>query len=118
MEDNQPNFVAFVIFQKNFYIGEILIYLFTSKRFIMKNKTTAGIMGILLGGIGYLTMDDYDFDVKYNREHVELREPVRYGSNGSSRDVSKELEKLHELKEKGVITEDEFLDRKENLIYG
>jgi len=106
----------------------------------MKNKTTAGLLGIFLGdfgihrfylgqgglgvmhlifcwtfipafvglidGIILLTMSDEKFNEKFNR-----------GMSTAGRfDVSSELEKLHELKEKQIISTEEFDKRKAMLL--
>lgn len=113
----------------------------------MKDKTTAGIFGIFLGGIGvhkfylgrvgqgivylifcwtfipavigfiegiiYLTMTDQAFNFAYNNAPSStipvVRRPV-------SANVADELEKLHQLKEKNVLTEEEFQVQKSKLI--
>jgi TM2 domain-containing membrane protein YozV len=106
----------------------------------MKSKTVAALLALFLGGIGihrfylnqsmlgilhllfcwtfipaviglfngivYLTMDEDVFNEKYNKGKVASR-----GVN-----IAEELEKLHELKEKGIITEEEFQLRKKRLI--
>lgn len=108
----------------------------------MKNKTTAGLFAILLGGLGvhkfylgrtgqgviylllcwaflpsiiaviegiqYLTMSDEEFNYKYN-PHLDLRE-------STSPDKLNDIEKAHQLKEKGLISEEEYEDiKKRNL---
>ena len=107
----------------------------------MKDKTTAALLGIFLGGIGihrfylgqggmgvlcilfcwtfipafvgfidgiiFLTMSDENFNHKYNRGVT---------TTASKIDVSDELEKLHNLKEKGVISNDDFEKRKALLL--
>ena len=106
----------------------------------MKNKTTAGILAILLGWIGIhkfylgkggagvfyllfcwtlipaiigffegimlLVMSDADFDAKYNNQN---------GNNLISSNAD-ELEKLYNLKEKGIISEQEFQNKKARLM--
>lgn len=106
----------------------------------MKNKTTAGILALLLGGLGvhkfylgntgkgilylcffwtfipaiialiegiqYLTMSDIDFDKKYNNGQ----------SSSTQINVADELEKLHGLKEKGIISNAEFEAKKKQLL--
>ena len=106
----------------------------------MKNKTTAAILAFFLGGIGvhrfylgqgglgilyllfcwtfipmvisfidfliFLTMDEKAFNSKYNN-----------GQNNSVEvNTADELERLHGLKVKGVITEEEFQVRKAKLL--
>lgn len=105
----------------------------------MKDKTTAGILALLLGGIGvhhfylgntgrgviyllfcwtviptiialvegiqYLTMSQDKFNRKINQTAGSL--------NVNTAD---ELEKLASLRDKGVITEDEFQIRKSKLL--
>jgi TM2 domain-containing membrane protein YozV len=106
----------------------------------MKNKTTAAILAFLLGGIGvhrfylgqgglgllylifcwtfiplvvsfidfiiFLTMDEQTFNNKYNNGSIET----------SGVNTAEELERLHGLKVKGVISEDEFQTRKAKLL--
>ena len=108
----------------------------------MKSKTTAAILAFFLGGIGihrfylgqggrgivyllffwtfipalvafidfiiFLTMDEDKFNSKYNQGKVA-------GAAGGI-NTAEELEKLHELKEKGVLTEAEFQARKAKLL--
>jgi TM2 domain-containing membrane protein YozV len=107
----------------------------------MKNKTTAGLLAIFLGGIGihrfylgqggkgvlyllfcwtlipafvafvdaiiFFTMSDESFNNKFNHGLITTAGRV---------DVSDELGKLHDLKEKGVISHDEFEQRKAKLL--
>ncbi len=107
----------------------------------MKNKTTAGLLGIFLGGIGIhrfylgqglagvihilfcwtfipafvglidgiilLMMSDETFNNKYNRG---------ISIHTGKVDVSDELEKLHQLKEKGILSDEEFARRKALLL--
>ena len=106
----------------------------------MKNKTTAAILAFFLGGIGihrfylgqgglgilyfifcwtfvpmvisfidfiiFLTMDEKAFNDKYNNGKI--------GTTGVN--TSDELERLHGLMVKGVITENEFQVRKAKLL--
>lgn len=106
----------------------------------MKNKTTAAILAFFLGGIGvhrfylgqgglgilyllfcwtfipmiisfvdfiiFLTMDEKTFNDKYNNGKV--------GTTGIN--TADELERLHGLKVKGVISEEEFQVRKTKLL--
>lgn len=106
----------------------------------MKNKTTAAILAFFLGGIGvhrfylgqgglgilyllfcwtlipliisfvdfiiFLTMDESAFNEKYNNGKI--------GTTGIN--TADELERLHGLKVKGVISEEEFQVRKTKLL--
>lgn len=109
----------------------------------MKNKTTAALLAIFLGwagghkfylgrpvvgiiylclgfgiisgtigfieGLIYLTMSDDAFDAKYNTaQHFTKNQ------NGTSN--ADELEKLYNLKEKGIISEEDFQKKKSKLI--
>ena len=60
----------------------------------------------LIEGILLLSMDDKEFNKKYNKKHAEEEEKVA--------DLSR-LEKLASLKDKGVITEEEFTAAKKNI---
>jgi TM2 domain-containing membrane protein YozV len=108
----------------------------------MKTKTTAGVLALFLGGLGghkfylgkggqgvlYLvfcwtfipcfialieaimlfTMSDEEFDAKYNR----------YTHQGSFQRTSKfdELKKLGQLKEEGVLSDEEFEVEKNKIL--
>lgn len=108
----------------------------------MKSKSTAAILAFFLGGIGvhrfylgqggygvlyllfcwtfipagialidfivFLTMDDATFNSKYNGQSAIS---VRVNSN-----TAEELEKLHGLMLKGIITEEEFKIKKAKLM--
>lgn len=108
----------------------------------MKNKTTAAILAFFLGGFGihrfylnqgglgityllfcwtfipaiiafvdfiiFLTIDDAKFNAKYNQGKVV--------DTTARINTAEELEKLHGLKVKGVITEEEFQARKVKLL--
>lgn len=108
----------------------------------MKNKIVAAILAFFLGGLGihkfYLNksgqgilyllfcwtfipsiiafveffilifMDDKTFDAKYNPNACLI--------DKSTVNISDELEKLYNLKEKGIITNEEFEDRKKKLL--
>ncbi len=107
----------------------------------MKNKNTAAIIAFFAGGFGahkfylgqtgigilylvffwtaipffiafiefilLLMMDDKDFDTKYNGGK---------SSTNLGTGTADELEKLHALKVKGIITESEFQARKNKLL--
>ena len=106
----------------------------------MKNKTTAALLAFFLGGIGihrfylgqggkgviyllfcwtfipalvafidfiiFLTMDEYKFNAVYNPGSVLATGPS----------TADELEKLHSLKERGIISEREYHTRKGKLL--
>ena len=108
----------------------------------MKNKTTAALLAFFLGGFGvhrfylgdsakgilyllfcwtfipaiiafiefivFLTMDEETFNSKYNSGKPVIQS---LGPN-----VAEELEKLHALKEKGILTDAEFEQRKKKLL--
>lgn len=109
----------------------------------MKDKTAAALLAFFLGGIGvhrfylnqvglgflyllfswtfipfivafidfivFLAMDKRSFDHKYNREN---RIENNYYQNSSS----EEIEKLYNLKMKGIITQEEFNRKKRELL--
>jgi TM2 domain-containing membrane protein YozV len=111
----------------------------------MKSKSTAAILAFFLGGIGvhrfylnqiglgflylifcwtlipsiiafvdfiiFLAMGEGSFNKKYNNAPA----PIVY-SNNNHGSVSDELEKLHALKEKGIITEAEFRMKKSKML--
>jgi TM2 domain-containing membrane protein YozV len=106
----------------------------------MKNKTTTAILAFFLGGLGihrfylgqggkgilyllfcwtfipaiiaiidfivFLTMDENSFNKKYNNGL----------QNNSSVNTADELQRLHDLKTKGIISELEFNTRKAKLL--
>ena len=112
----------------------------------MKNRTTAALIAFFLGAfdgqyfylgktgkgiacfvlfwtfiptiialyhtIKFLTMSDEAFNAEYNNGIAPLM-GYAYASGAS---VGDELTKLHELKEKGVLTEEEFSSRKAKLL--
>lgn len=61
----------------------------------------------LIDFIIFLSMDDKVFNERYNSA---------YNISTANINVSDELEKLFELKEKGIITLTEFEDRKKKLL--
>ena len=69
----------------------------------------------LADGIIFLTMDYRDFDMKYNGGEVSGDSSI-FHQPPPVREVSHEIEHLFDLKEKGVLTEDEFQYRKEILL--
>jgi TM2 domain-containing membrane protein YozV len=106
----------------------------------MKNKTTAGLLALFLGGIGvhkfylgkasgiwYLlfcwtfipvivafieaislfTMSEEEFDEKYNKQSSHKT---------SNLNDYKELEKLHDLKNKGIISEEDYQEKRGQII--
>ena len=109
----------------------------------MKNKTTTAILALFLGGFGlhrfylgenskgllyllffwtvipaivsffdciiFLMMDDAEFNDRYNNGYSNSQ-----GHNVLS--VADELEKLYELKQKGIITDEEFEYKKGELL--
>lgn len=108
----------------------------------MKNQSTAGVLAILIGGLGihkfylgkgvqgilyllfcwtfippilgiiegirYLTMEEEKFNAIYNPHHQPL--------SPSGRDNYQQLDHLHELFQKGIITEQEFEQKKKELL--
>ena len=108
----------------------------------MKNKTSAGILALFLGGLGvhrfylkqtglgilylvffwtlipsiaalvdgiiFLTQTDEAFNAKYNKDMQIPSVPVG--------NVADELSKFSALRDQGVITEQEFQDRKNLLL--
>ena len=72
----------------------------------------------------FLTMDQQEFDRRYNTQSSNLNTPVpaihitnSYGNHAPNvSNVSEELERLFNLKEKGVITDAEFQQQKAKLI--
>lgn len=110
----------------------------------MKSKSTAAVLAFFLGGLGvhrfylnqtglgflyllfcwtlipsiiafldfiiFLTMSEESFNKKYNSATTIIHSTNNHAS------VSDELEKLHALKEKGIITEAEFRMRKNKML--
>jgi TM2 domain-containing membrane protein YozV len=107
----------------------------------MKDKNSAGLLAFFLGGLGihrfylkqtglgilylvfcwtlipaivaiidaiiFWTMDTQKFNEKYNKGDIADKSPAN---------VADELQKLSELKDRGVLTEEEFLRRKATLL--
>jgi TM2 domain-containing membrane protein YozV len=88
-------------------------------------------------GILFLLMDDEEFDYRYNdnpfrnsnRRKIDLRPTERFGETTAYRSnegafetnqegkisIADEIEKLHDLMLRGIISEREFADRKDRL---
>lgn len=113
----------------HFYLGNkgrgiiYLIFFWTAFPAII-----AGIEGVL-----WLLMDEEEFDYKYNlgnnieyprnaikrtynprtkRQKIEFTKNEEYGERIS---IADEIEKLHDLMVRGIISEREFIERKERL---
>lgn len=112
----------------------------------MKSKSTAGWLALFLGGLGihrfylgqiglgfiyvvlvftgasllisivdaiiFFTMDQKVFDNKYNRPKYYYRTAKR----GKSVSSVAEIEKLYDLKERGIISEEDFENKKNQLL--
>ena len=112
----------------------------------MKDKGTAVVLALLLGSIGihrfyleqwvygilyllfswtfipliisiidfliFLVMSKESFDTKYNKAKVAGGWELKTSATG----VAEELEKLHDLMEKGIITKQEFESKKAKLL--
>ncbi len=115
----------------------------------MKDKTTAGLLALFLGGLGvhrfylnqaglgviylllcwtlipaivalidaiiFLTQSKAAFDAKYNKGPAAFATAPNSNSH-TQHSAADELEKLHALKEKGVITQGEFDAKKARLL--
>ena len=93
-----------------FYLGQGgkgIVYLLFSFTFI---PAIISVFDFII----FLTMDEEKFNLKYNHTRVLNIMPDQVV--GSSNNIAEELEKLHSLKEKGVLTEDEFQSRKAKLL--
>ncbi|BDD00383.1 NINE protein [Persicobacter psychrovividus] len=111
-----------------FFLGALGI-----QHFYLKRPTHYGILSIvfcwtyipaligLIDGIQLLIMNDREFADKYNggvqnigfnyqQAHQQHARPV------TSTNVADELRKLHELKECGILTEQEFSEQKRKLL--
>ena len=66
----------------------------------------------------FLTMNKESFDWKYNR--VYFQQPIVNNyvptSPAPAKDIASEIERLHDLKEKGIITPSEFEEAKKKLL--
>ena len=90
-----------------FYLGQIglgLLYFFTMGGFLI---------GAIIDFIHLLSMSDMEFDYKYNRRSYPEPAPIVINKNTK---VADELKKLHELKESGIISDDEFEIQKAKLL--
>ncbi|MEJ5054576.1 NINE protein [Sphingobacterium sp. MYb382] len=67
----------------------------------------------LIDFICFLTSSDASFNSKYNRKNMVYRE-FNYADQRS--DSASEIQKLYDLKEKGVLTEAEFQESKRRLL--
>ena len=79
----------------------------------------------LIDFIVFLTMDDATFNQKYNAgiapQYLQPTHPSPPRMTTPTvapinRDLAEELQKLHALKEKGILTEEEFQARKAKLL--
>ena len=92
-----------------FYLGKIgegFIYLIFCFTFIPA-------LVAFIDFIIFLTMDENAFNLKYNGGAVSN---VAVSVGSESVNVAEEIEKLHNLKEKGIITEAEFTNKKAKLL--
>ena len=90
-----------------FYLGQTvkgLIYLIFFWTFI------PAIISFI-EAIIFFTMDQQTFDAKYNTKSLQNQV-----INNKPTNVAEELEKLHALKEKGIITQAEFDAKKAKLL--
>jgi TM2 domain-containing membrane protein YozV len=68
----------------------------------------------LIDFICFLAMSKEDFDQKYNLSHTSnLTNNIQ---NNPAISASEEIKKFYELKEKGIITEEEFELKKKSLL--
>ncbi|AKD04369.1 NINE protein [Pontibacter korlensis] len=94
-------------------------------------KTVQGVLSILffwtlipafiaiIDIIRFLLMSNAEFDRKYNIVVAAVPSPSPVVLNRipkTSMEAMDELEKLYELKEKGILTEGEFTKRKEKML--
>ena len=82
-----------------------ILYLFTFGLFTI---------GCWVDFIVFLTMSDEDFDTKYNPSFAPKQQ--KNLRNAVTTQVAVELKKLHELKELGIITNEEFGMQKGKLL--
>jgi len=67
--------------------------------------------------IRFLIMSDADFDRRYNGVVTVAPSPITVNVNpASNMQTMDELEKLYALKEKGILTEEEFNTRKRRIL--
>lgn len=56
-------------------------------------------------------MSDKEFDMKYNKQYMSANQDSNYRDN-----YIDDIRKLHQLKEDGIITEQEFEDIKRKML--
>ncbi|MBS5798046.1 MAG: NINE protein [Dysgonomonas mossii] len=77
---------------------------------------TLGIAGIIIAiislieGIILISMSDKEFDMKYNKQYMSANQ------NNYRGNYIEDIRKLHQLKEDGIITEQEFEDKKRKML--
>ena len=81
----------------------------------------AGVFLTLFGGLGYVAerfIDHSNTETQSNIENVsdERNSPTIAKDNIKEVDVAEQLEKFHSLKEKGIITEEEFNREKTKIL--
>ncbi|MCD8202370.1 MAG: NINE protein [Prevotella sp.] len=91
-----------------FYLGKVWMGIW----YIVFSCTGLSSLIGIIEGIQYLVWSDEKFDAKYN---VGYDYYDNYDQPNHS-NTADEIEKLYELKEKGVITEEEFQNRKKKLL--
>lgn len=105
----------------------------------MKNKTTAGLLALFLGGIGVhrfylgqtgigfvyllffwtgipLIISFVEMIIFFTQDEQAFNDKFNRNSSLSGVNAADELAKLHKLKEKGVISETEFDKKKAQLL--
>lgn len=95
-----------------FYLGKYLsgiLYLVFSWTFIPT------ILGFI-SGISYLLTSEESFDRKYNGLDYPQQHSLNEMPRRNKVDVADEILKLNDLREKGIISDDEFLYRKEIIL--
>ena len=72
----------------------------------------------LIDFIVFLTMSQESFDRKYNQGYAPTQVINNFMStpNSSTKDVPTEIKNLHNLKEKGIISKEEFEEAKRKLL--
>lgn len=85
--------------------------------YILVTVFTLGIAGIIIAiislieGIILISMSDKEFDMKYNKQYMSANQDSNYRDN-----YIDDIRKLHQLKEDGIITEQEFEDIKRKML--
>ena len=99
-----------------FYLGETWTGLF----YLLFSWTFIPLFLSIIDFLCFLFMSDQTFNRKYNFTNIKIGYYTEYeldnNYEGESKNISSEIEKLHLLKEKGILSETEFQQAKNKIL--